>query len=412
MKKHLPTFLVKSTLIILSIIFCGNYYAQAQQVQVTLTGYSIDVVADPLLNTDPSVVSTGTIDPTGSMDLLFAEGYSNNSTPYLNGLPVTGQFTSSLNHDFQMAPFDQNNDLNLQAGESGTLTFDVTNQIPYDSLFILATGGNGNVNNVSYTINFSDLTTETGTFTINDWFCNGCDPYAISGLSRIRLVNGNLDGSNTFALREYLIPLLPGNQSKNVVSVDFSVPLGGMSVANIFGITGYMAGSLPVTLEYFNVKAQNGLAVLQWKTSQEFNSSKFIIERASSSNPSSFVQVGEVNATSSANGSLYTFTNDALVSGNYLYRLLQVDIDSKTKVLGIRSISFNTKVKWMIQDLGTQWQLISNGPFAYRLIDMQGRVLRAATGSGSITIAKPGTHGIYEIQVQSGSEFSTKKLFK
>lgn len=410
MKKNLRTQFFKCIITTLVIIFYGNFFANAQQVQITLTGYSTDVIADAVLNTLPSTVTTGTIDPTASNDVFFAQGYSNNGVAYANGLPANGQITSSVNHNFQMAPFNQNNDLSLPAGASGTLTFDVTNQIAYDSLFILATGGNGDVNSVTYTINFSDASTETGSFVIDDWFCNGCDPYAISGLRRARQINGNLDGSNQFAIREYLIPLLPADQAKIVVSVDFTAQNSGSAVANIFGITGYMAGSLPVTLEYFKVNGQNGQAILQWKTSQEFNNNKFIIERALSSNPSVFEQLGVINSTSSATGSVYSFVNNAVVSGTYLYRLLQVDIDGKIKILGTKSITFNTKTKWMIQDFGTQWKLISDGLFYYRIIDMNGRLLKAATGSGSTIISKPILHGIYQIQVQTGGEFSTQKL--
>jgi len=312
-----------------------------------------------------------------------------------------------------MAAFNGNNSLRLEAHQSGTLTFDVTQQTSYDSLFILATGGSGGPN-LDYTINFSDATTTTGLISLDDWgSCSGgCTSYAINSLNRIDRTTGNVQGSNIFAIFEYPIILSAGDQAKQIVSIDFAVPSGEPGAANIFGITGYMPVSLPVTLEYFNVSAVNGKDLLQWKTSKEFNNSKFIVERASSANPTSFVEVGEINATGSATGSTYTFTNDAGVSGTYLYRLMQTDIDGNIKILGTKSISFNTKIKWLIQDLGTQWQLISPGAFIYRLIDMNGRILQAATGTGSATISKPVAHGKYEIQVQTGGEFSTQKLIK
>jgi len=71
MKKYLPSFPFKSILIILGIIFYGNCFAQTQEVKITLTGYSDDVIADAVLNTLPSAVSTNSIDlPTGTGNLF------------------------------------------------------------------------------------------------------------------------------------------------------------------------------------------------------------------------------------------------------------------------------------------------------------------------------------------------------
>jgi len=121
--------------------------------------------------------------------------------------------------------------------------------------------------------------------------------------------------------------------------------------------------------------------------------------------------VGTVPAISSANGSEYSFTNTPGISGTYLYRLSQVDIDGKKKVLGIRSITLNSKATWIVQDLGTQWRLTSADALTYRLVDMNGRVLKAGTGSaGGTTISKPSAMGIYLIQVFANGEWSTQKV--
>lgn len=167
---------------------------------------------------------------------------------------------------------------------------------------------------------------------------------------------------------------------------------------------------LPVTLEWYNARPENGKALLQWKTSQEINNKQFGVERATSINSVSYTQVGTVAATSSANGAIYNFTNDPGIKGTFLYRLTQEDIDGNKKILGIRSVNLNGKNSWAIQDLGSYWQLSSTQSFTYRLVDMQGRTLKYDKGSGSVTINKPDAAGVYLLQLETGGELFTQKL--
>ena len=219
------------------------------------------------------------------------------------------------------------------------------------------------------------------------------------------------DQNPYFNIYENKITLTGGNQSKVIDSISFSVP-SNQGIANIFGITGYHTTPLPVILENFTVKSENENALLQWKTSQELNNSKYIIRRASNTNPSIFTNIGDVKATSSASGSSYSFIDNPGVSGTYFYQLLQEDIDGNIQNLGTRSLTFNTNITWVVQNLGSQWRLICAQPFMYRLLDLQDRVIIAATGSGSATITKPDAYGIYELQVQTNGVFSTQKLLK
>ena len=412
MKKFLPSFFLKFLLIILVINFYAISLVKAQQKKITLSGYNQDVIADTVLNTIPTTITTASIDnPIDSGFVFFAQGYSNNSIPDSFGLPANGQFTSSAGHNFQLAPYNANNDLRLVTLQSGTLTFSAADTIRYDTLFVLGLAGAGPVFTF-YTINFTDATTATGSINVDDWLCNNCTPYAIKNLRRVYRIDGSLDAVNLFAIREYPIALAVGDNVKHIKSITFSVPTGYAGVTNIMGITGVTLAVAPVTLEYYTASLVNGKALLQWKTSQEFNNKQFIIERSTSADPSSFVEVGRVNALSSANGSTYNFTNDPGVSGTFLYRLKQEDIDGQIKILGIKSVTFNSKAKWVVQDLGSEWRLICEQPFTYQLLDFNGRILQAASGSGSATISKPASQGIYQIQVLAGGVFSTQKLLK
>ncbi len=385
-------------------------FAQEQERRIPLTGFNQDVIADSVLNAVPDTLTTSALDyPADSGTVFYQQGYSNNGVAYANGLPDSGSFISSAGHGFQLAPFNANNDLRLDTLQSGTLTFNTPYQTVYDSLFVLISGASGGPQ-VSYTINFSDATTSTGEIFADDWFCVNCTPYALRNLGRVDRFTGALDGSNQFAIREYGIYLTGTDATKPIVSISFTNVTGAASAANIFGITGYTAAPLPVSLQYFNAKVQNGVAYLEWKTSQELSNKQYIIERALSTSGNTFTQIGTVAAVASANGSIYHFTNSPQLSGTYLYRLSQVDMDGKTMVLGIRSITLNSTAKWQIQDLGTQWKLISGEAFLYRIIDMNGHLIKEDTGNGTATISKPSVHGIYMIQVIINGVASSKKV--
>ena len=169
---------------------------------------------------------------------------------------------------------------------------------------------------------------------------------------------------------------------------------------------------LPVTLEWYNARPENGKALLQWKTAQELNNKQFIIDRAISTSSTNYTKVGIVAATPASNGAVYNFINDPGLKGIFLYKLTQEDIDGNKKMLGIRSVNLNGKNSWMIQDLGSYWQLSCTEAFTYRLIDMQGRLLKLYTGKGTVSIDKPNAAGIYLLQLDTGGELFTQKLLK
>lgn len=184
-----------------------------------------------------------------------------------------------------------------------------------------------------------------------------------------------------------------------------------MVMSNYITIGG-SGGTLPVTLLWYNARPENGKALLQWKTVNELNNKQFIIDRAESNNSTTYTKVGNVIASTQSNGTVYDFVNDPGIKGIFLYRLTQEDIDGNKKVLGIRSVNLNGKNSWMIQDLGSYWQLSCALPFKYRMLDMQGRVLKVYDGKGTVSIDKPDAAGIYLFQLDTGGELFSQKLLK
>lgn len=180
-------------------------------------------------------------------------------------------------------------------------------------------------------------------------------------------------------------------------------------MSNYITVTGF---GLPVTLLWYNARPENSKAVLQWKTAQEINNKLFIIERAISTSSANYTRVGTVTATAAQNGAVYNYIDDPAAKGIFLYKLTQEDIDGTKKMLGIRSVNLNGKNSWAIQDLGSFWQLSCTQTFTYRLIDMQGRLIKIFNGKGTVSIEKPNAAGIYLLQLDTGGELFTQKLLK
>jgi hypothetical protein len=103
-------------------------------------------------------------------------------------------------------------------------------------------------------------------------------------------------------------------------------------------LAGTNESPLPVELTSFEAAAaSNGGASLQWSTATEVNNYGFDVERKSSDDPSaSFIKVAFVPGSGNSNApKTYSYTdNSSLASGNYVYRLKQIDFDGKYEYSG------------------------------------------------------------------------------
>jgi hypothetical protein len=95
---------------------------------------------------------------------------------------------------------------------------------------------------------------------------------------------------------------------------------------------------LPVVLVSFTGKANLCDAILQWVTSQEINSDKFVIEQ--STDGTGFAMAAEVKATNKPAGSAYQ-VSISQAAGNSYYRLKIIDKDGSFKYSSIISIRSN-----------------------------------------------------------------------
>lgn len=99
-----------------------------------------------------------------------------------------------------------------------------------------------------------------------------------------------------------------------------------------------ISGVLPVTVLSFDAKRNGGVNILNWRTSQELNSNKFIIER-STDGGRNYASIGEVAAAGISNTERsYRFTDNSPVKGFNYYRLRIVDLDNTFKYSAIRNV--------------------------------------------------------------------------
>lgn len=97
--------------------------------------------------------------------------------------------------------------------------------------------------------------------------------------------------------------------------------------------------ALPVTLVSFTAEKLNTSALLKWTTSQELNSSRFIVERSGTG--TDWQPIATVMAA--GNSALpidYSAIDQHPAKGMNLYRLKMVDLDNQTKYSAIRRVNF------------------------------------------------------------------------
>ena len=131
--------------------------------------------------------------------------------------------------------------------------------------------------------------------------------------------------------------------------------------------------------------------MLEWTTSQEFNSKEFLIQRASSNG--SFEDIKRVpSAIASSSDRTYSIFDEHPLPGQSLYRLISIDQDDKQTISPIRSIVVpgawkeNVIIPNPIADgvLNVYLQVDRKQKVSIRLLDMAGRLLQQEDRQPSI----------------------------
>lgn len=180
---------------------------------------------------------------------------------------------------------------------------------------------------------------------------------------------------------------------------------------------------VPVRLKDWTARVDRGKVLLQWTTSEELLTKEFVIQRATPTGQ--FQDLYTVPAAiSSSVEKNYSVTDDRPLAGQSLYRLVLRNQDGKEEFFPIKRITIpgkwieNVIIPNPIQDgtLSVYLNIQRAQKVFFRLIDMNGRVLREENQSMSIGISEKTINvgslqkGMYIMQVNAEDFKITKKI--
>jgi hypothetical protein len=179
-----------------------------------------------------------------------------------------------------------------------------------------------------------------------------------------------------------------------------------------------VGGVLPLRLLSFDAFKKGNTAKLEWKTDNEINTSHFDIER--SIDGVRFIKIGTVAALNTSGINHYDFIDAQPSKGVNLYRLRQVDKNSREEFSGTAKVLFSGSLNFIVYPNPAtdklKLQLSDNGKWISSIYDAAGRLVKQQSyNSGSTlleisitTLAK----GNYVIVLSNGLEQLTGKFVK
>ncbi|MCX7985123.1 MAG: FG-GAP-like repeat-containing protein [Bacteroidetes bacterium] len=106
---------------------------------------------------------------------------------------------------------------------------------------------------------------------------------------------------------------------------------------------------LPAQVTSFTASFVGTVVVLKWNTVTEVGNFGFDIERKSITQSSTWQKIGFVQGAGTSNAPReYTFTDNAVRSGKYAYRLKQIDLDGSFKYLDEIEIDLGTPTEYVL----------------------------------------------------------------
>lgn len=172
---------------------------------------------------------------------------------------------------------------------------------------------------------------------------------------------------------------------------------------------------LPLNLLRFDAFKNKTNVQLSWKTTNEINTSYFMLQR--STNGTTFNNIGKVEAVNTSGNNEYSFTDESPVNGINYYRLQMVDIDGKTTYSFIIKIVFGNTSELQVfpnpaKNIITINGLQSKGTI--KIIAADGKLIKQITITGislQIDISKL-AKGMYILQYYNEVKTDQVKIIK
>ena len=191
------------------------------------------------------------------------------------------------------------------------------------------------------------------------------------------------------------------------------------------GITKGTNVGLPVELISFTASSSNSSVTLQWRTATETNNRIFEIERKSGE--SDYTIIGFVNGKGTTTQEHdYSFVDNNVNSGNYSYRLKQIDYDGRFSYSKVVDVEIVTPAVFELAQnypnpfnpsSTINFSIPSSGLVTLKVYDALGKevalLLNEVKESGSYNVsfnAESLSSGIYLYKIQSGIYTATRKM--
>lgn len=215
-----------------------------------------------------------------------------------------------------------------------------------------------------------------------------------------------------------------GSSFSNITSFTITPQSGGNAFFIVDNIV--LQSILPVELKSFNASITANTVHLNWETATEVNNFGFEVERTQMDNKKwrkiSFIQ-GHGNSNSPK---FYSFTNNNVNSGDYLYRLKQVDIDGNFEYSPEIKVTIEALINFSIQQnfpnpfnpsTKINYSIPADGKVEIKVYDVLGKEIVTLVDENK----KAGTYevefnagnltsGIYFYKIVSGDNLEIKKM--
>jgi hypothetical protein len=185
---------------------------------------------------------------------------------------------------------------------------------------------------------------------------------------------------------------------------------------------------LPIELSSFTALPEGNKVNLNWSTSTEINNKGFEVQRSVSGDQNShWNDIGfvEGNGTTSEAGH-YSFADEDLVSGVYLYRLKQIDFDGTFSYSKIIEVNFTIPAEFTLEQnypnpfnpsTTIRYSVPSESKIKLSVFDVSGSEIETLVNqqqpAGNYSVEFNASHlssGIYYYRMSAGSFSQTRKL--